>query len=140
MTPPGFLCSMACYTPIMSERKTIRLERPHLNAIEQMDADGLVDNETEAHRKALDRGLTELGYLNGTTTDTLLRRTFRRLRDVFGLFALFWIGTTFLFPVGFRIWAIPLIVVGIGFHAADRLAARYEPRLSARLFGRGDAA
>lgn len=117
----------------MAEHFGVRLERRQINAIEKMEDNGDADNQSEALRTALDAGLAELGYHNGSKRDTRLRALTRRFADAFALLALFWVGMTFLFPMGFRMFAIPVFVISLALYSLDRLLASHEPAVSKRL-------
>lgn len=124
----------------MAETYGARLNKHQEQSLEEMVAQGDADNTSEALRMALDSGLAELGYQHGQQKDTRLRRLLRRAADAFGLAALVWVGLTFLYPIGFRMWAIPLFTVAVGLYVADRGLARHEPAVSQRLgafFGTG---
>lgn len=117
----------------MADTFSARLTTHQQDCLQSMVERGEADNKSEAFRMALDSGLVELGYKNGHKTDTRLRYLLQRAGDAFGLLGLFWLGLTFLYPVGFRMWAIPIFAVALGLHVADRGLKRHEPGVSRRL-------
>lgn len=88
---------------------------------------------SDAARKTMREGLEAMGIRNGKHRDTPLRQGIRRVADATAMLALLWLGATFLAPIGFRAWVIPIALVSISMYASDRVLARVEPSVSRRL-------
>lgn len=118
----------------MADQKTVNIDRRHRDALTRLVDGGEADNDSEAARMLLDAGMTAYG-LGSHGADTALRATIRRGADAVGLLTLLWVGLTYLTPLGFRQWAIPMGLVAVALYSADRALGRYEPGVSARLTG-----
>jgi len=121
---------------IMADRKTVRLEKQHLDAIEDMDGSDVADNESEAHRMLLKAGMHEYGFRNGDYTDTTLRGITQEVARIVLYVGIGFVGLSTTIPryeVGFV--GLALVVSGLGLAAVDRLLAEYEPTVSKRLKG-----
>lgn len=117
----------------MAETYSARLTPQQEEALEAMSDNGDADNTSEALRMALDEGLIELGYRNGAKQETRLRATIQRFADAFGLLGIIVVGVTWLYPLGFRMWAIPIFLIALTLYGLDRLLADYEPDVSNRI-------
>jgi len=124
----------------MAQTYSARLTNQQEDALEAMERNGDADNKSEALRMAVSEGLHALGYRNGAKTDTALRDTTQRVGDACALLGLLWLGITYLFPFGFRMWAIPIFTIALGLHGLDRVLEQYEPAVSNRLFQWGEQA
>jgi len=123
----------------MMEHYTVRLSERQADAVENMANNGDADNTSEAIRDAIEHYAQALGYFNGRKRDTTLRRGIRRAADAFALAALIWVGFTIMYPVSYRLAALPMFAVAVVFYGADRALAAYEPRVS-RWLARGESA
>lgn len=126
----------------MAEQKNTRLERRQLNGIEEMVADGKADNQSEAHRMALDTGLSRLGYDNGHRQRTWLQWFTAELAKVMLFLTVGWMGATMFFPVEFQYVTLYLIGATFAVVGADQVLGSIEPEASAwmtGLFGRQTA-
>lgn len=117
----------------MARPITAKLDDDQVDHLQQMVDVGEASSISEAVRMQVGRG---------SMTDTALRRTIRRFADSSALLGLFWVGLTFLYPLGFRAFAIPVFAIAVSLYAAERVLGAYEPAISMRLVGlfRGEAA
>jgi hypothetical protein len=117
----------------MSDHFTIRFEQKYTDLIDEAEDAGLGSNGTEAVKALLDAGAMHHG-LNGHAGNTQLQRVVSRLADAFAFAGIIFIGLTFWFSVEVRAvalastWGAAVVLYGL-----DRVLARYEPRMSARL-------
>jgi len=120
----------------MAERKSVRLEKQQLDAIEDMVDRGIADNESEAHRMCLNAGKREFGYKNGHYTDTRLKDWLTQGAYLLTMAGLVGLAFTFAYPVGARIPSFAVIVVGVSIQAFVVPAVeKREPKISKRLKG-----
>lgn len=119
----------------MAEQIGVRVDNGHLEQLDEMQEAGDADSYSEAVRASSQVGLEEMGYRNGGKQNTHLRAITQRFADAFALLGVFWVGVTFLFPIGFRMWSIPIFVVALGLYGLDRLLKRHEPAVSRRISG-----
>lgn len=117
----------------MAKQVSARLDEPQVDGIQSAIDDGTVDSSSEAIRQGVDYWLAEYGYKTHTRSDTTLRQAIRRAADSSALLGVLWVGMTYLFPIGFRVWAIPIFLIAVTFYGVDRLLARIEPAVSNRL-------
>lgn len=114
----------------MAKRKTVSLNTHQLDAIEKMQEHGEADSQSEAFRMALNVGFVELGYLNGHSKDTSLRRLVREVGKLSTYAAIFALGMSLFYPFAFRVPVLILIVGGMVCFSVDKALARVEPRVS----------
>lgn len=114
---------------------SVDLEERQREITKSMAENGDAANQSEAIRDAIEHYAQETGYKNGTKRDTVLRQTTRRFADALALMALLWVGLTWLHPVGFRIFALPMFVGAISLYVMDRALAKWEPSVSRRIRG-----
>lgn len=117
----------------MGETLSGHVDTDQVEAIQEMVEAGEADNQSEAIRRALRVGLSEMGYHNGVRTDTQLRTVARRFRDAFLLLGVLWVGVSFWLPIGWRSLAAAPVAAGLACHVIDRGLARREPDVSNRL-------
>ena len=115
------------------DRITFRVDSDLHEGIRQMQECYGIEHRSDAVRKAIREGLEGMGIRNGKHRDTALRQGMRRVADATAMLALLWLGATFLAPIGFRAWVIPIALVSIAMYASDRVLARVEPSVSRRL-------
>lgn len=114
----------------MAKQVNTRLERRQIDGIEAMESDGLADNQSEAHRLALDVGLSELGYATGATRQTWLVWFVNELSKVLVFLTVGWMGATLFFPVEFRAVTMYLLAATLGVVGVGQALTRFEPRVS----------
>jgi len=117
----------------MAERKSTRLERHQLDAIEDMAERGVADNESEAHRMFLNAGMAEFGYKNGGHTDTLLKRGLSKVGILLALTGIIGLAFTFAYPVPARVPSFSVLIVGAGCYAGSEVLEEYEPNVTRKL-------
>jgi hypothetical protein len=119
----------------MAERKSVRLEKQQLDAIEDMVDRGIADNASEAHRELLNAGKREYGYKNGNFTDTALKSFVTRLSWLLTVAGLVGLAFTFAYPVAARLPSFAVLIGGVGCYGLSQVLEEYEPRVSKRLKG-----
>lgn len=120
----------------MADRKTVRLENRQLAALSDMEEDEAADTESEALRTALNVGLAELGYYNGTgRSDGTLIQITHRLADAFALLGLMLLGVTWWYPLGLRMFVVAPFGASIACYLVARGLERYDVAVSDRLRG-----
>lgn len=112
---------------------SVDLEDRQYQIASSMSDNGDAATQSEAIRDAIEHYAQDLGYINGEKRDTQLRQTLRRFGDAFALLGLMWLGLTFLYPLGFRMWTIPILGISLTLYATDRALKRIEPRLTYQL-------
>jgi len=117
----------------MAERKSVRLEKHQLDAIEDMVERGIADNESEAHRMCLNAGKREFGYENGHYTDTTLKRTVYTVASLLTVAGVTGLVFTFAYPVPARLPSFSVVIVGGVLFGVHRLLQSHEPKVSKRL-------
>lgn len=118
----------------MAKPVTAKLDEDQVDYLQEMVDHGDASSISEAVR-------SEIGH--GNHTNTALRRTLRRFADSSALLGIFWIGLTFLYPLQYRAFAIPIFLVALSLYLTDRALEHYEPAISRRLAGlfhRGETA
>jgi len=111
------------YGLVMSQTVSAKLDNDQVEHLKQQVDQGRADSISEAVRNEI----------NGENGRTALRGAVMRFGDAFGLVAIIWLGLTFLYPLGFRMFAIPVFVVSVSLYGLDRVLGRYEPAVSNRL-------
>lgn len=125
----------------MSRNASIQLDQHQLDAFQNMKDEEIGDTHTERHKMVLDRGFRELGYIDGSYPDTVLRSAFRRLADSFAIVGLMMVGLTLFMPLEVRALALGPFIASIACYTIDRVLKRVEPSVSNRLmFWRGESA
>lgn len=115
------------------ETEKYYVEQRQTEAVDQVQELGLAENKSEALRTLVNEGEVSLG-LNGHDGATRLQSVVKRLADAFGFAGIVFLGLTFWFPVEVRAvalastWGVAVVLYGL-----DRVLARVEPRVSARL-------
>ena len=117
----------------MGDKIQFRADRDMHDGLRMVQERYGFDKRSEAARTAIRQGLEQMGIVNGVERDTALRRVIRRVADATAMLALLWLGATFLAPIGFRAWVIPIALVSIAMYVSDRVLARVEPSVSRRL-------
>lgn len=119
----------------MAERKSIRLEKQHLDTFERMVEDEKADNQSEAHRMLLNAGMREYGYRGGESSNTVLRSTIYKLAWLFSIAGVVGLGFTFAYPVPARLPSFAVLVFGIALYGVSEVLEDHEPAVSKRLKG-----
>lgn len=114
----------------MAKQVNTRLERRQIDGIEEMVDAGMADNQSEAHRMALDAGLADHGCANGHSRTTWLQLFSSEMSKVLIYLTVGWMGATLFFPVEFRFVSVYLFAATIGVVGVDRVLARLEPSVT----------
>lgn len=123
----------------MADPTPVRYEQRHHEAAEEAQEVGMAPNQSEAFKTLVEAGAKHHG-LNGHDGTTRLRSVVKRLADAFGFAGIVFLGLTFWFPVEVRAvalastWGVAVVLYGL-----DRVLARVEPRVSARIPWGGEA-
>jgi len=117
----------------MAKNVTARTDKDHRDALDAYQEDGKADSRSEALRQTSQASLARQGYLNGTTKDTMLRRTIREASKLTIYAAVFALGMTLYYPVSFRAVVLVLIIAGLLLQGVDTLLAKVEPTVSQRM-------
>lgn len=118
----------------MADHKTVRLESKQLAALSDMAEGDEADNESEALRAALNVGLSELGYYNGTgDPDGAIKHLARRFADAFALVGLILVGLTYWYPLGLRMVVAAPFAASIACYTLVRVLDAYELGVSERI-------
>lgn len=111
----------------MAQRRSTRLEKQHLDAMEDMVERGLADNESEAHRMLLTDGMRQYGYKNGgLETDSGLANAFGTVGWIFAIVAFTWLGTTFFWPINLRMPALGFALASVLAFGLERVLREYD--------------
>lgn len=119
----------------MAERKSIRLQNDHLDAMQDMVDQNKADNRSEAHRMFLQAGMYEYGYRNGEFKDTPLRLFIQQLSYFFIVGGIVWTGVTFYYPRVFALPAVGLFLSGLTLAGIDSVLESHEPKVTNGLKG-----
>ena len=124
----------------MAETKGARLTRRQIDAIDDMVERGVADNESEALRSLVDEGMRVHGYRAGRNGNTKLKTMSKELAKLFSYAGMAWLAFFWAFPVGFRLPGVLVLIAAMGMIGTYLVLDKYEPAVSARLFGRGESA
>jgi len=114
----------------MAQNVTARTDQSHRDALDAYVSDGEADSRSEALRETSTAELARMGYMNGTTKDTTLRKLFREFARVFSYGGFAWLGLTVMMDLALRLAGVWLLAVGLVLFGIDRGLARLEPRVS----------
>jgi len=114
----------------MSKTVSSVLDQDHRNALEVYQEDGRAESFSEAQRLTSRAELARQGYLNGTSRDTMLRRTIREASKIAIYPAIFALGIALFYPFAFRAPALVLIIAGLVLQGVDAILAKVEPTVS----------
>jgi len=117
----------------MAKNLTIRADQDMRDVLDNDVDNGGADSVSEAGRQRLRRDMARTGDLNGTTKDTMLRRTVREASKIAIYPAIFALGITLFYPFAFRAPALVLIIAGLLLQGVDALLANVEPTVSQRM-------
>ena len=110
----------------MAQPVTAKLDDDQVDYLKEKVECGEAGSISEAVRSEID---------HGNATNTALRRMLRRTADSTTFLGVFWVGLTFVYPLEFRAFAIPIFAVALALYISDRVLEGYEPAFSRRLFG-----
>lgn len=112
---------------MMSTHKSIRLEKQHEDAIEDLDNRGVADNESEAHRMLLAAGMREFGYeAGGYQAASPLSWVAGEFARAFAWIGVAWLALTALFPVVWRMGAVFALLASLGCVVVRHVVDEYD--------------
>ncbi len=114
----------------MRKPLSAKFDKRQRDGLAEIQEDGLADNTSDAIRTAVDAGLSELGYTNGSHDQTRLEWLAGELARVFAYLGLGWLAATLYFPVGFRLYAVGWFVVSLACMALQNALESHEPGIS----------
>jgi hypothetical protein len=117
----------------MGERLTGNFDQNHVDGFEAMQDEGQADSYSEAVRRASTVGLQEMGYINGESTDTLLKRGLSTVGILLALSGMIGLAFTFAYPVPARVPSFSVLIVGAGMYAGSEVLEEYEPNVTRKL-------
>jgi hypothetical protein len=117
----------------MGERLTGNFDQNHVDGFEAMQDEGKADSYSEAVRRASTVGLQQMGYINGESTDTLLKRGLSKVGVLLALTGIIGLAFTFAYPVPARVPSFSVLIVGAGMYAGSEVLEEYEPDVSRKL-------
>jgi hypothetical protein len=117
----------------MGERLTGNFDQNHVDGFEAMQDEGKADSYSEAVRRASTVGLQQMGYINGESTDTLLKRGLSKVGVLLALTGIIGLAFTFAYPVPARVPSFSVLIVGAGMYAGSEVLEEYEPNVTRKL-------
>ena len=117
----------------MGKRITGNFDQDEVDGIRRLKNERGIEHASEAVRVACRAGLQNLGYVNGSTPDTTLRKTARRFGDSFALLALMIGAMTFWFPLEMRTFVVAPLAAALACYGIDRGLKSVEPALTDRI-------
>lgn len=105
---------------------TAKLDESQVEHLKEMEEKGEAGSISEAVRMEIGRG-------GGVTAETTLKRFVSRSADSLGMLGVIWVGMTFVYPLEFRAFAIPIFMVALSLHVVDRILAAHEPEVTRRI-------
>jgi len=117
----------------MGERLTGNFDQNHVDGFEAMQDEGKADSYSEAVRRASTVGLQQMGYINGESTDTLLKRGLSKVGVLLALTGIIGLAFTFAYPVPARVPSFSVLIVGAGMYAGSEVLEEYEPGVSRKI-------
>jgi hypothetical protein len=127
----------------MAEKIGVHWDESTVDAVKDVRDEEGADSTGEAFRMTVRAGLHDMGYLNGHTRETGLRKGVREVGKLFAYAAIAWAGATYFYALEWRLPAVALVIGAMVCFGVDRALEAYEPGVSrrlGRLFGRGERA
>lgn len=117
----------------MGKRINPSFDETHIEGFREMQEDEKADNYSEAARRASTVGLQQMGYINGESTDTLLKRGLSKVGVLLALTGIIGLAFTFAYPVPARVPSFSVLIVGAGMYAGSEVLEEYEPNVTRKL-------